>query len=57
MNMGRHALVSSDAYSSKYYASRVLDVYKLALKGRDPGKKRGFFAKAKDVVKRGLHGK
>lgn len=57
MKMGSQALVSSEAYSNKYYAERVLDVYKLALKGRDPGKKRGFFSKAKDIVKRGFHEK
>lgn len=57
MKMGSQALVSSGAYSNKYYAERVLDVYKLALKGRDPGKKRGFFSKAKDIVKRGFNGK
>ena len=54
--LGKQARINSDSYSSKYYAERVLDVYKIALNGRLPIEKRTFFNKAKDVVKRGFHG-
>ena len=56
IRMGKQARINSDAYSSKYYAERVLDVYKSALEGRDTNKKRGFFTTAKDVIKRGIKG-
>lgn len=56
IRMGKQARINSDAYSSKYYAERVLDVYKSALEGRDTNKKRGFFSTAKDVIKRGIKG-
>lgn len=55
--MGEQALISSRKYSSKYYAERVLDVYKIALGDRNINEKRGFFKKAYDVVKRGFHEK
>ncbi len=55
--LGSQARISSDTYSSKYYAERVIDVYKLALDGMEHSEKRSFFAKAKDVVKKGFHGK
>ena len=55
--MSEQAFISSAKYSSKYYAERVLDVYKVALAGRNINEKRGFFRKAYDVIKRGLHGK
>ncbi len=56
LKMSEQALVSSAKYSSKYYAERVLDVYNIALKGRNT-EPRGFFKKARDVMKRGFHGK
>ena len=57
IKMGRKALIESDKYSAKYYAESVMKVYEIALNGRVPGKKRGFFSKARDVIKRGFHGK
>ena len=57
IKMGRTALIESDKYSAKYYAESVMKVYEIALNGRVPGKKRGFFSKARDVIKRGFHGK
>lgn len=54
--MSKQAYISSNQYSSKYYAERVLDIYRLALKGRD-SKKRGFITKACDIIKRGFNGK
>lgn len=55
MQLSKQAKVSSERYSSKYFAERVLDVYKLALSGRDSNK--GFFNRIKNVIKRGLHDK
>ena len=43
--------------TAKYYAESVLEVYKIALNGRVPGSKRGFFSKARDIIKRGFNGK
>ena len=57
IKMGRTALIESDKYSAKYYAESVIKVYEIALKGKKKKKKRGFFSKAKDVIKRGFHGK
>ena len=55
--LGKQARINSDTYSSKYYAERVIAVYKLALEGMDHVNKRSFFDKAKDVVRKGFHGK
>ena len=55
--IGEQAFISSSKYSSKYYAERVLDVYKIALGDRNIDEKRTFFKKACDIVKRGIHGK
>ena len=55
--LGAQAFISSNQYSAKYYAEKVLDVYNLALKGRNTNKKRGFFSRAKDIFKRGIHEK
>ena len=52
-SLSKQAKISSERYSSKYFAERVLDVYNLALKGRSDNK--GFFNRLKNVVKRGLH--
>ena len=54
-NFSKQAKNSSERYSSKYFAERVLDVYNLALKGRENNK--SFFTRLKNVVKRGLHDK
>lgn len=44
--LSRQARVSSETYSSKYYASRVLDVYNMAIKSS--GKKKGFLKRFKE---------
>lgn len=54
--LGRQASISSEQYSSKYFAERVLDVYNLALKGRNVGGKT-FLSRLKNVFKKGLHDK
>ena len=56
-NMGNQARINSESYSSKYFAERVLHVYKLALKGRPLKKDKSFLSRFKNTVKRGFHGK
>ncbi len=54
-NMGSQGRINSEVYSSKYFAERVLSVYKLALTGRP--KNKSFFARFKRTIKKGLYGK
>lgn len=54
-NMGNQARINSETYSSKYFAERVLSVYKLALKGRT--KNRSFISRFKNAIKKGIYGK
>ena len=56
-NMGTQGRINAETYSSKYFAERVLNVYKLALKDRPLKKDKSFFARLKNTVKRGFHGK
>ena len=56
INMGNQGRVNSEPYSSKYFAERVLHVYKLALKGRPLKKDKTFFSRLKSTIKRGFHG-
>lgn len=53
--MGNQARINSETYSSKYFAERILDVYKLALKGKS--KNKSFFARFKRVIEKGINGK
>ena len=53
--LSKQAKISSERYSSKYFAERVLDVYNLALSGRCANK--GFLNRLKNVFKKGLHDK
>ena len=55
INMGNQGRVNSEAYSSKYFAERVLHVYKLALKDRPLKKDKTFFSRLKNTIKRGFH--
>ena len=50
--MGTQAKISTTEYSSKYYAERVLDVYKKTIKENKTNKT--FFGRTKDVIKNGL---
>jgi 1,2-diacylglycerol 3-alpha-glucosyltransferase len=57
--MGRQARISADEHSSKYFAERVLDVYRIAIgitNDEEPPLKKNFFQRLKDVVKKGFHG-
>lgn len=56
-NMGNQGRINSETYSSKYFAERVLSVYKLALKGRPLKRDKSFMARVKNTFKRGIHGK
>ena len=53
--MGNQGRINSEIYSSKYFAERVLSVYKIALKGRE--KNRSFFSRFKRTFKKGIYGK
>lgn len=54
-NMGNQGRINSEVYSSKYFAERVISVYKLALKGRS--KNKSFFSRFKRTFKKGIYGK
>lgn len=56
-NMGNQGRINSETYSSKYFAERVLSVYKLALKGRPLKRDKSFISRVKNTFKRGIHGK
>ena len=56
INMGNQGRINSMPYSSKYFAQRVLQVYKIALKGRPIKKNKTFFSRLKNTIKRGIHG-
>ena len=45
--MGNQARISSDVYSSKYFAQRVLGVYEKAINGK---RKTGLLEKIKGVI-------
>ena len=51
--IGKQAKISTDQYSSKYYAERVLDVYKKTIKENKHSKT--FLGRTKEVIKKGLH--
>lgn len=48
--VGSQARISTNQYSSKYYAMRVMDVYKLSTSNY----KKGFFARTRDAIKNGF---
>ena len=54
INMGNQARINSESYSSKYFAERVLDVYKLVLKDRPLKKDKRFFTRLKNAVIKGF---
>ena len=57
IKMGNQGRINAETYSSKYFAERVLNVYKLALKDRPLKGKKTFISRLKSTVRRGLHGK
>ena len=54
--MGKQGRINSETYSSKYFAERVLDVYRLTIRN-NPNKNKTFIARVKGIIKRGIHGK
>ena len=54
--MGVQSRINSETYSSKYFAERVLDVYKIALKVRPLKKDRTFFNRLKFTIKKCFKG-
>ena len=54
--LSKQARISSESYSSKYFAERVLKVYESAIK-ESGNKNKSYFGRLKHVFKRGLHGK
>ena len=55
-SLGRESRFTSENYSSKYFAERVLSVYNLALKDRKK-EKNTFFNRVRNVIKNGFKGK
>ena len=54
--LGKQARINAESHSSKYFAERVLDVYKIAIGITSPNKK-GFFSRLKKVVGKSINGK
>ena len=52
--MGYQARINSFAYSSSFFAQRVLSVYKLALKDRPLKGNKSFMSRLKNTVKKGF---
>ena len=50
--LGNQAKISTAEFSSKYYAERVLDVYKKTISENKRSK--SFLGRTKDVIKKGL---
>lgn len=55
-NMSKQARITADAHSAKYFAEKVLDVYKTAL-GDRVMRKQGFMTRFKASLKKGFNGK
>ena len=48
--LGKQARISSEVFSSKYFAERVLDVYKIAIMNQ-PKYKYNIFGRVKKIIK------
>ena len=57
IKMGNQGRINVEPYSSRYFAERVLDVYKIALKGRTKKEKKTFFGRLKNTIKNGFKNK
>jgi 1,2-diacylglycerol 3-alpha-glucosyltransferase len=55
--MRKQARNSAEPHSSKYFAEKVLDVYKIAIGDRPHEEQKTFMSKLKKVIRKGLHGK
>ena len=54
VNMGNQGRINSETYSSKYFAERVLHVYKLGIGSRPLKKNKSFFSRFKLNLKKGF---
>ena len=54
--MGKQARINAESHSSKYFAERVLDVYKVAI-GVSNKPEKSFFGRLKKVVGKSVNGK
>ncbi len=57
VRMGSQGRINAEPFSSRYFAERVLDVYKIALKDKPEKEKKTFFSRLKNTIKNGLKGK
>jgi len=54
--MGKQARINAESHSSKYFAERVLDVYKIAI-GISNNSQKGFISRLKKVIGKSINGK
>ena len=57
VRMGNQGRINAEPFSSRYFAERVLDVYKIALNGKPEKEKKSFFERLKNIIKNGIKGK
>ena len=57
VRMGKQGRINVEPYSSRYFAERVLDVYRIALNGKPEKEKNTFFGRLKNTFKNGIKGK
>ena len=55
--MGNQGRINVEPFSARYFAERVLDVYKIALNGRPEKTKKTFLSRLKNIIKNGIKGK
>ena len=55
--MGNQGRINAEPFSSRYFAERVLDVYRIALNGKPVKEKKTFFSRLKNIIKNGIRGK
>jgi 1,2-diacylglycerol 3-alpha-glucosyltransferase len=57
VRMGSQGRINAEPFSSRYFAERVLDVYRIALNGKPVKEKKTFFSRLKNIIKNGIRGK
>ena len=55
--LGKQARINAEAHSSKYFAERVLDVYKIAIGINNNQNKKSFMNRLKKVIGKSINGK
>ena len=56
-NMGKQARINAESKSSKYFAERVLDVYKIAIGTSNNNSEKSFLGRLKKVVGKSINGR